>query len=301
MNNMKKTIKLTENDLIRIVENVLSEQLNLSQNFKTGQNLGQKMGQGARQAVNTAVNKGVQNVKQAAGQVLQGGKEIVVKIGNTTFTVLVYGAAMVFLLGKGVYKVGQAVGNAILKFLSATGKATVSAAKSVGSATMTGLKNAGIAVEKGAQFVGQQLTSLKDNAVGVVKWMINKFKQFGAIAWGKVLLAASAVKEWGGALMSWIKQQYGSIANQLGVAWDDAVSGAKKIGQKVASTVGNAVNTVKNTASNIANNVSNAAGNAWGAVQGFLSEFFERFYGFESNDTLSIVSESRKYNGLTIL
>ena len=47
-------------------------------------------------------------------------------------------------------------------------------------------------------------------------------------------------------------------------------------------------------------NGTNIAGKALGAIQGFLSEIYERYLSF-SNDTLSILSEGRLYNGKMIL
>jgi hypothetical protein len=114
------------------------------------------------------------------------------------------------------------------------------------------------------------------------------------MVWGKVLIAATSIKEWAGALSGWIKQQYDTIAQQVGVAFNDAVSGVKKIGQKVAGAV-------QGAATNIANTASKYAGKAMGAIQGFLQEFFERYNSFTGTDSLTILSESVKYNGLSIL
>lgn len=299
---MGKVVKLTENDLRKIINKIIEEQqLAAGQNFQQGQKVGQAAGQQARQAVNKAVNQGVQNVKSAANTVLQGGKQIAVKIGNTLFNVVIYGAATVFLIGKGIYKVSAAIGNAILKFLSASGKAVVSGATAVGNAAMSTMKAAGIAIEKGAQFVGQQLNALKENSIGVVKWMINLFKQFGAQTWGAMLIGAAKVKEWGGAITGWIKQQYDTIANQIGVAFNDAVAGVKNFANKAVDTAKSGLQKVGQFGANVANSVSNAAGKMWGGIKGFLQEFFERFNSFKGTDTLTILSEAVKFNGLVIL
>lgn len=299
---MGKSIKLTESELQRIIEKIIEEQqLAVGQNYQQGQQSGIKSGQAARQAVNTAVKSGVQAVGNASVEVAKFGKQVVVTIGKVAFNVVIYGAATVFLIGKAVYKVSAAIGNALLKFLASTGKATVSGATTLGKASLNGLKMAGIAIEKGAKYVGAQLNSLKDSSISIVKWILNQFKQFGTMVWGKVLIAATSVREWAGALGSWIKQQYETIAKQVGVAFNDAVSGVKKIGQKVSTAVGDAATAIKGTASNIANTASNYAGKAMGALQGFLQEFFERYNSFKGTDSLTILSESIKYNGLTIL
>ena len=303
MNKMGKTVKLTEGELKRIIEKIISEQQQLAvgQNFQQGQQVGQVAGQQARQVVNKAVKTGAQAVQNASVQVAKAGKQVVVTIGKVAFNVVIYGAATVFLIGKGVYKVSAAIGNALLKFLAASGKAVVSGATAIGNAALSGLKAGGIAIEKGAQFVGTQLSALADSSMSIVKWVINQFKQFGTMVWGSMLIGATKVKEWAGALGAWIKQQYDTIAGQIGVAFNDAVSGVKAIGNKVASAVNTGVTNVKNAASGIANKVSNTAGKIWGGIKGFLQEFFERYNSFQGTDTLTILSESVKYNGLTIL
>ncbi len=299
---MGKIVKLTEGELKKIIEKIIEEQqLAVGQNFQQGQQQGQQMGANARQVVNKAVNQGVQNVKTAANNILQGGKQIAVKIGNVLFNVVIYGAATVFLIGKGVYKVGAAIGNAILKFLAASGKAVVSGATAIGNAAMATLKAGGIAIEKGAQFVAQQLNTLKDNGIAIVKWMVNQFKQFGIQTWGAILIGATKVKEWAGALTGWIKQQYDTISGQIGVAFDNAVAGVKNVATNALNAAKTGLQKVGQAGANIANKVSNTAGKIWGGIKGFLSEMFERYYGFKGNNSLSILSEAVKYNGMEIL
>lgn len=299
---MGKTVKLTEGELKRIIEKIISEQsLAVGQNFQQGQQVGQVAGQQARQVVNKAVKTGAQAIQNASVEVANFGKQVVVTIGKAAFNVVIYGAATVFLIGKGVYKVSAAIGNAILKFLAASGKAAVSGATKIGNAALSGMKAGGIAIEKGAKWVGSQISALADSGMSIVKWVINQFKQFGTMVWGSMLIGATKVKEWSGALNSWIKQQYDSIASQVGVAFNDAVSGVKNIANKAASSVKSGLQKAGQVGANIANSVSNTAGKIWGGMKGFLQEFFERFNSFKGTDTLTILSESVKYNGLTIL
>jgi hypothetical protein len=299
---MGKTVKLTEGELKKIIEKIISEQsLAVGQNFQQGQQVGQVAGQQARQVVNKAVKTGAQAVQNASVQVAKFGKQVVVTIGKVAFNVVIYGAATVFLIGKGVYKVSAAIGNALLKFLAASGKAVVSGATSIGNAALSGLKAGGIAIEKGAQFVGTQLSGLADSGMSIVKWVLNQFKQFGVAVWGSLLIGATKVKEWAGALGAWIKQQYDTIASQIGVAFNDAVAGVKNMANKAASSVKSGLQKAGQVGANIANSVSNTAGKIWGGMKGFLQEFFERFNSFKGTDTLTILSESVKYNGLTIL
>ena len=299
---MGKVIKLTESELKRLIENIIQEQnLAIGQNFQQGQQIGQQAGQRARQAVNTAVKQGAQAVGDAAKVVARTGKQVIVTIGKATFTVITYGAAVVFLIGKGLYKVSAAVGNSILKFISAVGGATVSAATALGQATISGLKSAGIAIEKGADFVGQQLNSLKDSTVATAKWVVGLFKGLGAAAYAKALVAANTIKELNTAMGNWLKTQYNTVANAIGATWDQAVGLAQKGLSNLKAGAKSAYDTVSKTASNIANTASDYAGRAFGAVKGFLSEFFDRLLSMENKSTNALLSEMVNYNGKTIL
>ena len=316
---MKKLVRLTESDLVRIIEKVISEQDTVGGNFQQGVQSGQQAGQQARQVVNKVAGDVAQGAKkvgtaavQAGVATLQGAKQVAITIGKVTFYAVITGGVVVFLIGKGIYKVSAAVGNAIIKFLAATGKATVSAATAVGQKALGGLQAAGIAIGKGAQFVAQQLGQMKDSTVSFVKWMINQFKQFGTAAWAKILVAASQVKEWGSAVAGFLKQSWNTIANKVGVAWDQAANwasgklnqikqGVQTAASAVKSGVKNAASAVKSGVQNVANSAANVAGNVWGGVKGFFTEMFERYLAFEGTNILEIISEAAAYNGKSIL
>ena len=287
---MGKVVKLTENDLRKIIDRIIEEQLAVGQNYQQGQKVGQVAGQQARQTVNAAANK-----------LAQGAKEIVVTIGKVTFNIVIYSGAFLFLIGKGIYKVTAAIGNALLKFLMALGNVAVSTAKALGNAGLSALAAAGVAWQKGQDYLSKFFQGLRDGSASIVKWVVNLFKSLGTAAWAKVLLAAAAVNEWKGMLSTWIKQQYDSIAASVGASWDEAVRGAKSAYNTVASGAKSAYNTVSSGASNLANKASNLAGRISGGIQGFLQEFFERFLSFKGNDTMTILSEGMKFNGLVIL
>jgi phage-related protein len=242
----------------------------------------------------------------------KGAKQIVVTIGKTAFNVIIYGAAVVYLIGKTAYKVAAAASNAIFKFLAATGKAVISAATAVGDAVLTGLKAAGVAIEKGAQAVTAWLGSLKDQTIAIVKWVVNLFKQFGNAVWGKVLIAAGAIQEFSAYLGTWLKDSYNTVAKEVGLAWDQAMNLAKQgvnalkqglstAAQNAKNVVNKVGNKISSTASNIGNSIANTAGKAAGWIKGFLSEMLERYYSMENYTTNQILSECVKYNGKVIL
>jgi hypothetical protein len=242
-----------------------------------------------------------QAVVNAAADVARAGKQVVVKLGNIVITVVTYGAAVIWLIGKGIYKVTATIGGALLKLISSTGKAVVGGATALGNATIAGLKSAGILIDKGAKWVGQQLTSLKDSSLSVAKWLLNSAKQLGTKAWAKILAGASAISGIGQQLGGWLKSQWDTISNQVGVKWDQAKSMATGALKNAGQAISNTANDIKKGASNLVNKAANYTGQAAGWLKGFLSELFNRFVSFKGDDMISILSEAKQYNGKSIV
>jgi hypothetical protein len=304
----RRVITLTESQLKKVIEKMIEEaDIQPTNKFQPGQKFQQGQQQGFASGKQAQIA-----VLNAGREAMKGAKQVIVTIGKVTFTVITYGVAFIYLIGKSLYKVGAAIGNAILKFISATGRAAVGAATAVGDATINGLKVAGVAIEKGAQVVSSFVASLKDQSIAIVKWVINLFKQFGNALWGKLLIAAGSIKEFSSALGTWLKDSYSAVAQEVGLAWDRAMQlGAQGI-NALKSGVSNAVDSVKSAASTVGNKISSTAanignkiagglGSAAGWVKGFLSEMFERYFSMENFSTSKILSECVKYNGKIIL
>jgi hypothetical protein len=286
---MAKVVRLTENDVLKIVQRIIKEQ-GVSQSFQQGKKQGIQTGRQARQKVNQAVKTGIQVAKST-----------IIKIGKIIVKVIVIGVAILWVIGKAIYKVGEAIHNALMKFISATGKVVVESAKAIDGEVSQFLRSAGIAIEKGLDVINQQISKMVDRSIEVVKYIINAFKQFGIQTWAKILVAAAAIKEFGTEIQSWLKSTWGTIQSQIGVAWDQASSWASgKLSQlkKGAENVGRSI---KQGAQSFASDVANTAGNIWGNVQGFVTEMFERFLNFTGTDTQTILREARKYNRRVIV
>jgi hypothetical protein len=302
---MGKIIKLTESQLRDVVTKIINEQ-SLGQSYQQGQLLSIKNQSGVAQA------KAVRNLAISA---FKGAKQTVVKIANAYFTIVIYGGATIWLIGKGIYKVTQAVSDALLKLIASTGKAVISAGQAVAQGTVAVFKAAGVMVEKGAQAVTQYLTSMKDSSIIAAKWLINSCKALGAAVWGKMLIGVGTIKQLSGALGGWAKQQYSTIAKSLGVAWDTAVNAASKgydafkqgvsnVANKISDTSNKAYNTVKQGASNFANRVANTAGQFTQGAENFMSNLFEmveRWAAMDGMNHSQILNESQKYYGKIIL
>lgn len=294
----RKVVHITESQLKRLIEKVIEEQAvsNTDGNF----HMGQSWNQGA-QSTNASGKAAKQAVVNAAGEVARAGKQAIIRIGNVTITAITYGAAVIWLIGKGIYKLTAAIANSLIKLITATGKVAVGAATALSTVAINGLKSAGIAIEKGAKWVGQQLNSLKDSTVAVGKWLIGVMKQFGTKAWAKILAGASAISGLGQQLGGWLQSQWTSIQKEIGVAWNQAKSWATGALKSAGQAISNAASNIKQGVANAANTVAGAAGKAAGWLQGFLSELFNRFVSFKGTDMMSILSEARQYNGKSIV
>lgn len=311
-------LKIDNSKFNKLVENKLGDVKPLlsEQAATANQSIGQQYQQGKEQGKQAGV-VAAQNVKTFVKQGLSTAKEIVIQIGKIVFKAIVYGAAIVFVIGKGLYKVGQTVGNAILKFLSATKQAVVSGTQAVSDATtnaITAIAQTAIAAdrwvnEKG-KAVGAWIGSMQDKAYSVITWSLNQLKQFGIAQWAKFLIMAAGVKEFGNNVANWCKQQYTTVANQIGATWDQAKTAATKglnyaaqQGEKAAKAVAGGVQkasqAVAGGVQSFLGDVAKTAGQATGFLGGLFSEsveFYSIYNSFNSTDTLGIITECQKYN-----
>jgi hypothetical protein len=281
---MKKIVILKESDLVKIIKNLIEEQ-DISQKFQAGQKIGQVAGK-----------QGKEMIVKGANQLIQKGKEILITIGGYAITIVVLPFAVVWNIGGKIFKLGRLASDALLKLLSSTGKVVVGTAKQITQSSINALKTVGITIDKGYEFVKQQIGNLKDSAISVAKFAINKMKKFGTKIYASVLIGASKIQGLGQQLGSWLSSQWNTIAQKVGATWNDAKNWAANQINNIKDAVSGAVSSVKKGVSDLAGGVANKAGQAFGAIQGFLGEMLYRMLSFESNDTLSILSEARQYN-----
>jgi len=275
------------------IRRVLEEQgtsLNLGGNFQQGQNKTLKSGQAAGEDVKAFIKQG-----------LNTAKETVFNIGKLVLRIIFTGVGIICAIGYAVFKVAEAIVNALTKFLTATGKVVVRAAQKVSEATINILatiyKKLGIAVKAGMDFIGSLFKSLKDGAYNIIVSCLKALKQFGVMVWGKILVMASTVKEFGQNVWNWCKQQFTAISKQIGMAWDSAVNLAKQGWNAVKNLGSQAVDFGKKAA----NKVADAAGQAYGAVKGFAQGlfedailFYETYISIRNSNTLALINECSK-------
>lgn len=278
---MRKVVRITESELKKLIQNIIEEQnLAIGQNFQQGQKIGQQAGQQARQAVN-----------KAAANALAGAKQVLVTIGKATFTIVIYGGTFLFLIGKGMYKVGAAIGNGIMKFLAAIGGLLKTGWTELSTASVNYFNEKMNAAKVAGNNAKAWIDKQADNGIAILKWVVGQGKSLGAQQYAKFLLGVSKLKELKDSLGAWLSQQWETIKNQVGMAWDDALA-------KVSGMANKAMAGAKSWATDTANKAADYAGKAWGAVQGFLNEFSERLLQIEKMSTSKLLSETLNYKSI---
>lgn len=256
------------------IRRVLEEQattLDVGGNFQKGQNKSLKSGEGAGLAFRQTIANG-----------LKTAKEGLITIGKTIIKTVIVIGATIFVIGQAIYKVNMAIANAIIKFLTSCGKAVINTGKQIGKATIDVFTKVAQKTGKAIKSIGDFLNGLVDSAYNVIVYILKSLKQFGIMFWGKMLVMASTIKEFGQNVWNWCKQQFTAISKQIGMAWDSAVNMAKQGWESLKNFGSQAYQGAKNLANkavdygkNAANKVADYAGQAYGAVKGFAQGLFE--------------------------
>jgi hypothetical protein len=289
------------------VRRILEEQgtsLNIGGNFKQGQNKTLKSGENAGLAFRQTIINGLKDTKEG-----------LITIGKTIIKTVIYIGATIFVIGQAIYKVQTAIADAIIKFLTSCGKAVINTGKQIGKATIDVFTKAAQKTGKAIKSVGDFLNGLVDSAYNVIVYILKSLKQFGIMFWGKILVMASTVKEFGQNVWNWCKQQFTNISKQIGMAWDSAVDMAKQGWNAVKNFGSNAIKGAKNLANkavnygkDAANKVSDYAGQAYGAVKGFAQGlfedavlFYETYISLKGKDGITLLEECSKITKNVIL
>ena len=288
--NMKKIT--SKNQLEQVIVQIIKEQLNMQKNYQQGQQQGAAAGQATKQALVKGVN-----------ELSRVGKEVLVRIGNTSFKIITIGvgaaAYTVWAIGTGLWKIGTAASNAIIKVLASTGKILIGGATALGTATLDLFKKAGIVISQGAQAFMNGLKSLADKGTAALKWVVGLGAQFGKKYYAYLLATVNRAGVLASQLGNFLAQQWNTVAKNVGIGWEKA----KQLGSSAWSSLKSGVNAVGNAIGNTAKNALNygskLAGNVGGFIRG-LFEIFERLNSFTSKTSLGILKEAR-YISATVL
>ena len=290
---------------------ILKEQgtnLNVGGNFQQGQAKTQQSGQQAAQNLKAGVTKG-----------LRTAKEVVVTIGKNTIKFVIIAGAVVVVIAETLYKISQTVFNAIIKFLTSIGKSVIGQAQVIQQATVDvftkGVQKIGQVITAGKDIVTSTIQSMKDTSYNIIIYIIKLLKQFGNLFWGKALVMAATINEFGQNVWNWCKQQYNTIAKELGMAWDGAVNTAKQgfnalknMGKQAYQNVKNVGNQALDYGKQTANKVANYAGQAYGAISGFADglfnesiDFYRAYTSINSKGTFELINECSRMTKSVIL
>lgn len=282
------------------VRKILEEQgtaLDVSGNFQQGEKKTIQGGQNAGLKAREMIKAG-----------LKAAKQTLITIGKVTLVIVFAPVGAVCLLGYAAFKISQAVVNALIKFLTACGKVVIKAAEAITETTINIVtkifQKLGIAIKAGFDILTNFYKSLAEGAYKVIVYCLKALKQFGLWYWGKILVMAATIKEFGQDVWNWCKQQYDAIAKQIGMAWDSAMNLAKQGWGAVKNLGSKAVEFGKKAA----NKVADVAGQAYGAVKGFAQGlfedailFYETYTSIRNNNTLALISECSKITKNVIL
>jgi hypothetical protein len=282
--------RINEKQLDNLIRTIVLEQL--AQSYQQGQKVGQQAGQQVRQGVVKAGQQVGQAVQSGAAWAANTLKQTIVTIGKITFTVVIIGGTIIYLIGKGVYKVSQSVHNQIMKILSSLGAITMTGVTAVSKTTMNALNAAGLAIQQGQQAFMNNVNKLADNTVNTMKWLLEKVSQYGAKKYAQALAAAAKIQVLATGLGQWFASQWTRVQNVVGTTWEQAkkmssqaLDAVKKGAQSVGSAISKGTQAVGNT-------LAKGAGNVAGFVQG-LFEMFTRIMSFNSNTSIGILNEAR--------
>ena len=282
------------------VRKILEEQgtpLDVSGNFQQGEKKTIQGGQNAGLKTREMIKAGLKVAKQT-----------LITIGKVTLTILFAPVGIVCLIGYAAFKITQTVVNALIKFLTACGKAVIKATEAITETTINIVtkifQKLGIAIKAGIDIVGSFFKSVAEGSYKVVIYCLKALKQFGLMFYGKILVMAATIKEFGQDVWNWCKQQFDAISKQIGMAWDSAMNLAKQGWGAVKNLGSQAMELGKKAA----NKVADVAGQTYGAVKGFAQGlfedailFYETYISIRNKDTFALISECSKITKNVIL
>ena len=282
------------------IKAILKEQntdLNIRGNFQQGQSKTQQSGQQAAQNLKAGVTKG-----------LRTAKEVVVTIGKNTIKFVIIAGAVVVVIAETLYKISQTVFNALIKFLTSIGNSVIGQAQVIQQATVDvftkGVQKTGQVITAGKDIVTSTIQSIKDTSYNIIIYIIKLLKQFGNLFWGKVLVMAATINEFGQNVSNWCKQQYNTIAKELKMTWDSAVNTAKQGFNALKDMGKQGIEYGKQAA----NKVADYAGQSYGAVSGFAKglfnesiDFYQTYMSINSKGTFELINECSRITKSVIL
>lgn len=244
------------------------------------------------------------SVKQSIIKTVEGATETIINIGSVIIKIVFLGVGVVVIIGKTLLKITEVIAKALIKFLTSCGKVVITAGKVVGKATIKFISSFIDGLSTVVKGIGSFISGLVDGASKVVIFCLKALKQFGLMFWGKILVMASTISEFGQSVWKWCKEQFSPISKKIGIGWDSAVNLAKKGWDSVKNLGSKALDFGKN----VANKVSDVAGQTYGALKGFAQGlfedsilFYETYISLKGKDTMTLLEECSKITKNVVL
>lgn len=305
-NNFSKKEKkiILELHNLKKIKNQLNEQWVKIEDPKTINVLNQRYITSKTNTLSQSYQSGQIVGRQVAKDVKQAIKMAVVTIGKISFKIILVGGAIIYLVGKGIWKINNSIGNALLKVLSATKKIIISTYQSIDDATTKVLQSAGQAIgvffDKTVAETQKQIQSIKDTTTVFCKWLIGTMKQFESQVYAQVLIACNKIEGLSSKLGEWFSQQWQTVQNVIGTSWEKAKNIGTEVVNKISQTSSDIAQNVKQGAQGVMNTLATGAGNVSGFVKGMF-EYFERINNFKSENIVELLQECMKYNNKTLI
>jgi len=223
---MGKVIRLTESELVSVIEKIVSEQTA----FEKGQQMGQSHKQG--------LVKGVKKV----GQAIADTAVQTVKLGVNTLKFLFVGGLCICILAGKAFSFAASLGQKVISFLG-------SLAKKIGGIIVSGFKKQAVATEN-------YYKTASKNIAEFFTALFNSIKGLGMKAWAAALQLASNISEIWTHIKNWADKAWQGIKNKIGGYVDSAKKGIKQGYNTVKQGVQSAWNQASDMASGIGGYVS---------------------------------------------
>lgn len=308
---MRKIVKLTENDLTRIIKRVIQEQAEASilklgskgpevgaLQKKLGIPVDNDFGAGTDAAVKafqtkngltadgivgpgTAAKLGggttpVPTDKSTAFKAGKATKEMMITIGKTVITIILAPVGVTILIAGILYKIAQLAANAIVSLLTSLAKVinTIIIKPAIALTKATGdlLVRLGAGIWKGLVFVATGYVKMVEKNIEILTKIMSSIWSAGKWAFLKALTMAKQIPEIVKYIGQWIDKKGQQVAKLLGKSWEYIVDAFNKGKQEVINASKQALETGKKITDFIKSGVDAAVTGVKDFAKGFMSE-----------------------------
>lgn len=307
---MRKIVKLTENDLTRIIKRVIQEQAEASV-LKLGSKgpevgaLQKKLGipvdndfgvntEAAVKAFQTkngltadgivgpgtvaklGLGAGTEAGKSTAFKAGKKTKEILIKVGKVVITIVFLPIGVAVLIAGVIYKLAAAAVKALISFITSLAKLTnqiiIQPAIELTKATGELLVKLGVGLFQAGVFVVKAAVKLVDETAKIITKILGAIWGVGKWIFLTALTQIRRIPELFNYVADWVNQKGRQVAKLLGKTWEFITDAFDKGKQEVINAAKKGLETGKKIVDFIGNAVDTAVTAGKDFVKGFMSE-----------------------------